>query len=169
MKELGKLKYFLRIKIAYSKQVQHDKTKHIKTNRDFIKEKLNNGLVVTTHVPIGLQVANVFTKGLPTTRFQELNGKLRMIDIHLPTKGKFFYMDPLFYFHMECIFLKMKEIPSSLEHYSSEVISRATNLQTSKLENLCGYGKYFLYRTLPSFLLDDIYSLDSEFFFGRTK
>ncbi|RDX70466.1 hypothetical protein CR513_50283, partial [Mucuna pruriens] len=53
MKELGKLKYFLGIEVAYSKQ--------------------------------GLQVADIFTKGLSTARFQELNGKLGMIDIHLPT------------------------------------------------------------------------------------
>ncbi|RDX78941.1 hypothetical protein CR513_40699, partial [Mucuna pruriens] len=64
--------------------VQHDKTKHIEINRHFIKEKLDSGLIVTTHVPIGLQVTDVFTKGLLTTRFQELNDKLRIIDIHLP-------------------------------------------------------------------------------------
>ncbi|RDX99163.1 Copia protein, partial [Mucuna pruriens] len=65
--------------------VQHDRTKHIKIDRHFIKKKLNGGLVVTTHVPLGLQVTNVFTKGLPVARFQERNDKLGMIDIHLPT------------------------------------------------------------------------------------
>ncbi|RDX79105.1 hypothetical protein CR513_40514, partial [Mucuna pruriens] len=45
----------------------------------------NNSAIITTHVPTGLQVTDVFTKGLPATRFQELNGKLEMIDIHLPT------------------------------------------------------------------------------------
>ncbi|RDX71634.1 Copia protein, partial [Mucuna pruriens] len=65
--------------------IQHDRTKHIEIDRHFIKEKLDNGCIVTTHVAIGLQVADVFTKGLPATRFQELNGKLGMIDIHLPT------------------------------------------------------------------------------------
>ncbi|RDX79060.1 putative mitochondrial protein, partial [Mucuna pruriens] len=45
-------------------------------DRNFIKEKLDSGFIVTTHV---------FTKGLPTARFQELNGKLDMIDIHLST------------------------------------------------------------------------------------
>ncbi|RDY10339.1 putative mitochondrial protein, partial [Mucuna pruriens] len=65
--------------------VQHDRTKHIKIDRHFIKEKLDRGLIVTAHVPTGLQVVDIFTKGLPTTRFQELNDKLGMIDIHLPT------------------------------------------------------------------------------------
>ncbi|RDX96277.1 Copia protein, partial [Mucuna pruriens] len=72
------------ISIAYN-PVQHDTTKHIEIDGYFIKEKLNSGLVVTAHVPIGLQVVDVFTKGLPTTRFQEPNGKLGMIDIYLPT------------------------------------------------------------------------------------
>ncbi|RDX58026.1 Copia protein, partial [Mucuna pruriens] len=63
----------------------HDRIRHIEIDRHFIKEKLNNGLVVTTHVPIGLQVVDIFTKRLLAARFQELNGKLGMIDIHLPT------------------------------------------------------------------------------------
>ncbi|RDY09225.1 Copia protein, partial [Mucuna pruriens] len=50
------------------------KDKDIEIDRHFIKEKLNSGLVITTHVPIGFQVVDIFTKGLPTTRFQELNG-----------------------------------------------------------------------------------------------
>ncbi|RDX93144.1 Copia protein, partial [Mucuna pruriens] len=65
--------------------IQHDRTKYIEIDRHFIKEKLNNGLVVIAHVLTRLQVTNTFTKGLPTVRFQELNSKLEIIDIHLPT------------------------------------------------------------------------------------
>ncbi|RDX78018.1 putative mitochondrial protein, partial [Mucuna pruriens] len=65
--------------------VQHNRIKHIEIDKHFIKEKLNSGLVVVAHALIGLQVVDVFTKGFATARFQELNGKLGMIDIHLPT------------------------------------------------------------------------------------
>nr|KYP41954.1 Copia protein [Cajanus cajan] len=74
----------LTINIVHN-SVQHDKTKHIKIDRHFIKEKLDSGFIVIAHVPIRLQVADVFTKGLPTSRFQELICKLGMIDIYLST------------------------------------------------------------------------------------
>ncbi|RDY05233.1 Copia protein, partial [Mucuna pruriens] len=45
--------------------VQHGRTKHIEIDRHFIKEKLNSGLVVTTHVPTRIQIVDIFTKGLP--------------------------------------------------------------------------------------------------------
>ncbi|RDX79201.1 Copia protein, partial [Mucuna pruriens] len=61
------------ISVAHN-PIQHDKTKHIEIDRYFIKEKLNNELVVIAHVLIGLQVADIFTKGLSVARFQEING-----------------------------------------------------------------------------------------------
>ncbi|RDY07691.1 Copia protein, partial [Mucuna pruriens] len=68
----GPIKLFydnnLTISIAHN-LVQHDRTKYIEIDKHFIKEKLDN----------------VFTKGLLAARFQELNGKLEIIDIHLPT------------------------------------------------------------------------------------
>jgi len=54
-------------------------------DRRFIKHNLEKGLVVTTHVPIGLQLVDIFTKLVPQDRFQDLVGKLGMIDIRLPT------------------------------------------------------------------------------------
>ncbi|RDX99179.1 Copia protein, partial [Mucuna pruriens] len=64
------------ISIAHN-PVQYDRIKHIEIDRHFIKEKLDSGLIVTTHVPTGLQVADVFTKELPVTKFQELNDNIK--------------------------------------------------------------------------------------------
>ncbi|RDX99837.1 Copia protein, partial [Mucuna pruriens] len=80
----GPIKLFydnnLVISIAHN-PVQHYRTKYVEIDKHFIKEKLNSGIVVIAR----LQVADIFTKGLPAARFRELNDKLGMIDIHLPT------------------------------------------------------------------------------------
>ncbi|RDX79004.1 hypothetical protein CR513_40626, partial [Mucuna pruriens] len=39
-------------------------------DRHLTKEKLNSGLIVTTHVRMEFKVADVFTKGFPVARFQ---------------------------------------------------------------------------------------------------
>jgi len=62
--------------------VQHDRTKHVKIDRHFIKEKLDNGLIATEYIPSRLQLAYMFIKGLPTKQFKDLTCKLGMIDIH---------------------------------------------------------------------------------------
>lgn len=59
------------INIAHN-PVQHDRTKHIEINRHFIKEKLESGLISTPYTPSKDLLANVLTKGLPVSRFQEI-------------------------------------------------------------------------------------------------
>ncbi|RDX58469.1 Copia protein, partial [Mucuna pruriens] len=70
------------LKVKYEGPIKH-----------FIKEKLDNGLIVIAHVPTGLQVEDVFTKGLPTTRFQELNGMLSN-PLKVPSKIQKALKDP---------------------------------------------------------------------------
>ncbi|RDY00757.1 Copia protein, partial [Mucuna pruriens] len=43
--------------------IQQHRTKNIEIDRHFIKEKLDSGLIVTTHVLTGLQVADIFKFG----------------------------------------------------------------------------------------------------------
>jgi len=64
--------------------IKHDKTKYIEIDKHFIKDNLDRGLVVKTHVPTGLQLENIFTKGLQN-KFQDPVSKSIMIDIHLPS------------------------------------------------------------------------------------
>ncbi len=71
------------ISIAHN-PIQHDRTKHIEIDRHFIKEKLDCGLITTSYIPTGHQLADVLTKGLSTERFRQLTCKLGMIDIHSP-------------------------------------------------------------------------------------
>ena len=49
--------------------MQHDRTKHIKIDRYFIKEKLESELICTPYVPIGGQLADVLTKELNSATF----------------------------------------------------------------------------------------------------
>ena len=52
------------ISIIYN-PMQHDRIKHVEVGRDFIKEKLENGLICIHYIPIEDQLANILTNGLP--------------------------------------------------------------------------------------------------------
>lgn len=54
-----------------SNPVQHRRTKHIKVNIHFIREKVALGQVQVLHVPSSHQFANIMTKGLPLQLFSD--------------------------------------------------------------------------------------------------
>ena len=58
------------ISIAHN-PMQHDRTKHIKVNRHFIKEKIDSALICTPYVSTKGQLANVPTKGLTLKLFKK--------------------------------------------------------------------------------------------------
>ena len=51
--------------------VQHQCTKHVEIDIHFVREKVAMGHVKVIHVPSSRQYADIFTKGLPTSLFEE--------------------------------------------------------------------------------------------------
>ena len=62
--------------------IQHDRTKHMAMNRHYLAENIDRSNIHPVFVPSNDQKADIFTKALPTSRFQALVSKLGMIDIH---------------------------------------------------------------------------------------
>ena len=65
--------------------VQYDKIKHIEVDRHFIKEKIEKGTICMTYIPTREQLADIFTKGLQRSSFEDFIYKLDMINIYDPT------------------------------------------------------------------------------------
>ncbi|KAL5816220.1 hypothetical protein ACOSQ3_024598 [Xanthoceras sorbifolium] len=64
--------------------VHHDRTKHVEIDRHFIKEKIEEGSFDLSYMPTASQTADILTKPLARTVFDELCSKLGMIDIYHP-------------------------------------------------------------------------------------
>jgi hypothetical protein len=60
--------------------VQHQRTKHVEIDLYFVREKVTLGHVRVLHVPTTSQYADVFTKGLHTSLFQEFRSSLTISD-----------------------------------------------------------------------------------------
>jgi len=56
----------------------------VEVNKHFIKEKIESGLLCTSFVFTGNQLADLLTKGLSSAVFQKITNKLGMEDIHSP-------------------------------------------------------------------------------------
>ena len=67
--------------------VQHQRTKHIEIDIHFVREKVALGYIRVVHVLSSLQYADIFTKGLPTTLFQDFRTSLSVREPPAPTAG----------------------------------------------------------------------------------
>lgn len=56
--------------------VKHSRTKHIDIHHNFIRELVEDKVVVLEHVATEKQLADIFTKALDAVRFEKLMGAL---------------------------------------------------------------------------------------------
>ena len=64
--------------------IHHDMRKHIEIDRHFISEKIEKEIVQLAYIPTKSQTADILTKALPRTNFEELSHKLCMHNIYNP-------------------------------------------------------------------------------------
>ena len=60
----------------------HEQTKHIELDCHFIREKIEDGVIKTFHVPTSHQLADLFTKPLSQKQFLHLLSKMNLINIY---------------------------------------------------------------------------------------
>nr|GEU69499.1 ribonuclease H-like domain-containing protein [Tanacetum cinerariifolium] len=65
--------------------VQHQRTKHIEINIDFVRDLVAAGQVRVLHVHSRYQYADIFTKGLPSALFEEFRSSLSVRCPSAPT------------------------------------------------------------------------------------
>lgn len=68
------------INIAHN-PVHQDRTKYVEVDQHFIKEKIEEGIVCMSYIPTKKELADILTKGLQRSSYEDLTNKLGMIDI----------------------------------------------------------------------------------------
>ena len=65
-----------------NKPVQQDQIKHVRIDRHFVKQEMEEGDIRLTYVPIKDQEADILTKAIQKQGFESLRSKLGMINIY---------------------------------------------------------------------------------------
>ncbi|GJY92181.1 ribonuclease H-like domain-containing protein [Tanacetum coccineum] len=69
--------------------IQHQRTKHIEIDIHFVRDMVKAGHVRVLHVPSHFQYANIFTKGLPSSLFEDFCSSLSVQPPPAPTAGAY--------------------------------------------------------------------------------
>jgi hypothetical protein len=74
--------------------VQHQRTKHVEIDLHFARDRVALGEARVLHVPTSSQYADIFTKGLPTSVFQDFRTSLNVLPDRVATAGGVDYRLP---------------------------------------------------------------------------
>lgn len=74
--------------------VQHERTKHIEIDVHFTRDKVLEGLLHLAYIPTESQIADIFTKILPSAQFNTLLSKLGMTPSQPSLRGDVEYTAP---------------------------------------------------------------------------
>ena len=66
------------IYIKLLSKYEHKRLKHVDIKFNFIKDLVEDGIMIVEYVPTGDQIADVMTKGLPSEKFVKLRNQLGM-------------------------------------------------------------------------------------------